>query len=396
MSENFKIKQISRQNVEEVIKGIGFDKSYISQALLKYDFVLLKIKALSCAQGNILKQTALSVGADAALHREAVTGKIEKTDALLGATKAQIIKIANNLKHQPFKLSLLADELLDKISVNKLNSVKIGSREFVLNGKTYIVGILNVTPDSFSDGGEHFSLESAVNSAGEMIADGADIIDIGGESTRPFSQAVEPEEQIKRIVPVIKEIRKIYPDIPLSVDTRSSKVALEAVNCGADMINDVSGFDYDEKMLSVASSFKMPCIICHSQGTPADMQLNPSYEGDIVDEIYSYLSKKACEASDAGIKNIILDVGIGFGKTLEHNMQILKRISEFKSIGYPLLVGISRKTFIQKTLELTPLETDTATIAVNSCLMQGGIDFIRVHDVKGHAQAAKIIEKIYK
>jgi len=396
MSENFKIKQISQQNVEEVIKSIGFDKSYVTQALLKYDFVLLKINGLSCAQANILKQTALSFGADAALHREAVTGKIEKTDALLGATKAQIIKIANNLKHQPFKLSLLGGELLESVSPNKIRSIKIGSREFTLNGKTYIAGILNVTPDSFSDGGKNFSLKSAVNAALEMIADGADIIDIGGESTRPFSQGVEPEEQIRRIIPVIKEIRKTNKTIPLSVDTRSSKVALEAVKSGADMINDVSGFDYDKNLLNVTADLKVPCIICHSKGTPVDMQLNPSYEGDIVEEIYSYLSEKARQAEEKGIQSIILDIGIGFGKTYENNLELLRRISEFKSLGYPLMAGVSRKNFIQKTLELTPSETDTATVAVNSCLMQGGIDFIRVHDVKGHSQAAKIIEKIYK
>jgi len=394
MSQSFNIRQISSQNAKEVIENIGFDKSYLAHALLKYNFVLFRIENLSCAQANILKQTALSAGADTALNREAVTGKIEKTDALLGATKAQIIQIAQRLKNQPFKLAQLGELLLEKVSESKQNLIKIGAKEFDLNAKTYVMGILNVTPDSFSDGGKHFSFDLAVKAALKMIEDGADIIDIGGESTRPFSAAVTPEEQIKRIIPIIKEIRKLNSTIPLSVDTRSSKVAEEAVKSGADMINDVSGFEFDNQMLKVVSDSSVPCIICHSKGTPENMQINPIYENCIVDEIYNYLSQKTALAQEHGIKNIILDPGIGFGKTLEHNLQIIKRIAEFKSIGYPLLVGLSRKTFIQKILDLKPDETDNATIALNSYLYLQGVNFIRVHDVKAHAQAVKVLEKI--
>jgi dihydropteroate synthase len=394
---SFKIRKIAPVAAKQAIAEIGFDKSYIHKAIDKYDFFLLKIQDLTCPQSTILKQLALSAGADCAVHREVLTHRIEKTDVVLGATVSQYKKIAEKLKHQPFKLSLLSEELKIFLKAEPA-TIKIRNTVFDWKKKTYIMGILNITPDSFSDGGKFYAQNDAIEHFRQLVEQGADIIDIGGESTRPFSEKVPVEEEIARVIPVIKAIRKINSDIAISIDTRNAKTAKMAIEAGADIINDISGFDWDKEMVKVAAETQAPIIIMHSLDDPQKMQINPVYEQNIVDAIIEKLFKKTELAINAGIKkeNIILDAGIGFGKTLEHNLEIIKRIEEFSSLGFATLAGVSRKSVITKILNLPPEESEEANISLASYMASKGVNILRVHDVEKHVKALKALDRVIK
>ena len=245
-----------------------------------------------------------------------------------------------------------------------------------------VMGILNVTPDSFSDGGIYYEPKSAIEHAYKLIQDGADIIDIGAESTRPFSEEIYAEEQIQRLKPVLSALNDI--NIPISIDTRNAKVADFALNNGATIINDVSGLDYDERMAGVALKYNAAVIIQHSKGTPQDMQINPKYN-DVVEEVYLNLYEKIKFAQSKGIEKIIADIGIGFGKTKEDNFKLLNRIDDFKSLNLPLMVGISRKSLLGITDNNNDLK-DTLSLALSYPLILKGVDYLRVHNVKLHKQ----------
>jgi len=397
MSKNFSIRQISPDFVEETLKDIGFDRGYLKQALKKYDFALYKIKDLTCQQATILKQAALSVGADAALHREVITCKVEKTGVLLGCTLSQLKIICEKLKKQPFSLSSLAENLSVQTQIFPKPLI-IRNTTFNWGKKTYVMGILNCTPDSFSDGGKYFSLSKAVEQAEFLIDSGADIIDIGGESTRPFAEKVDAEEESSRVVPVIQKIREKNSEIIISIDTRNSLTAEKAIEAGADIINDVSGLCWDENMVSVAVKTQAPVIIMHSTTSPKTMQINPTYSKNVVDEVYDFLAERVDFAVNSGIakEKIILDVGFGFGKNFEHNIELIQRFEEFKSLGCALLAGISRKSVIGKVLNLPPEDREEATISLNSYLVEHGADIIRVHDVRGNFRAIKVLDKVIR
>ena len=396
MDNDFYIRKITPEDVANVIYDTGFDKCYIDKAVKKYKFSLIKIHNLTSPQASIIKQLALSVGGDAAVHREVITCKIDKSDLLLGCTETQLRILAEKLSHQPFSLSKISKLLLKQMDIS-LPSLNIRKNTFDWTKKTYIMGILNITPDSFSDGGNFISLDKAINHAKEMIEAGADIIDIGGETTKPFSQGTPDDIQLERIIPVLKKIRE-FSQIPISIDTRSSIVAIECINNGADVINDVSGFDYDREMLKTIAETQVPIIIMHSLTTPDKMQIEPDYEKNIIDEVFKSLYDKTKMAIEAGIKreNIIIDPGIGFGKTLEHNLEIIRRISEFKSLELPILVGVSRKSVISNILNLPTQEREEANIAIASYLASNGANILRVHDVQKHTRALKVLDKIVK
>lgn len=396
MEKTFLVRKITPESVKKVICEIGFDKSYINRALFKYKFNLYKITGLNCPQALTVKQTALSVGADAAVHREVLTGKVDKTDILLGCTESQLKIICEKLKKQPFKLAVLSENLSEISDNTTLQPLKIRGETFDWDKKTYITGILNVTPDSFSDGGKFFTSEAAVDRAKFLIESGADIIDIGGESTKPFSKEVRFDEEINRVIPVIEKIREFNEEIPISIDTRHSETARAAVKAGADIINDVSGFDHDVNMTKTAAELDVPIIIMHSKSSPETMQINPVYEKNIIDAIYESLSGKIQKALNAGVnpKNIIIDPGIGFGKTQEHNLEIIKRINEFTSLGFPLMTGVSRKSVIANILNLPPEEREEANIALNSYTASQGVNIVRVHDVEKHYRAFKVLDSV--
>lgn len=262
------------------------------------------------------------------------------------------------------------------------------------SGRTLVMGILNVTPDSFSDGGVYFSIEAAIVRAMQMVEDGADMIDIGGESTRPGSAPVEPVEQIRRIVPVIKEIASEI-DIPISIDTTSYEVARAALEAGAGMINDISGLRFDPDMAKLAAGAKVPVVLMHMRGTPATMQVLPEY-GDAVKEIKAFLRTQMETAVAGGIEpdKLILDPGIGFGKRLEDNLALLARIEEFYDLHRPILVGHSRKGFIGKLTGQTPDNRDPASLAISTLLADRGVHLLRVHDVKHTREACEIVQTL--
>lgn len=264
-----------------------------------------------------------------------------------------------------------------------LAPLKLGSKVFDWREVPYLVGILNVTPDSFSDGGKFVSIKSAITRVKELLEEGADIIDVGGESTRPFADPVPVEEEIERVIPVIKAIRQEFPEVILSVDTYKSKVAEKALEVGAHLINDISAGTFDPRMVEVIRDYQCPYVIMHIKGTPKTMQINPEYK-DVVEEIKDFLSKRIEFLVEKGIKfeNIIIDPGLGFGKTLEHNVEILKRIDEFFKLKRPILLGHSRKSFIGiLTNRPDPLKREGGTVGTSLWAYLKGIHFLRVHRV---------------
>ena len=272
------------------------------------------------------------------------------------------------------------------------NEYIIGGRKFVFD-TPYIMGILNVTDDSFSDGGKYYSTENAVKHALEMIDDGADFIDIGGESTRPGAETISADEEIKRIIPVIENILKGKPDTIISADTTKSSVAEAALQNGAKIINDISAFNFDHKIVDIVEKYDAAYVLMHMKGNPKDMQKAPYYD-DVITEIYNFLYDKLKILDDAGISKIFIDPGIGFGKRVEDNFEILKRLEDFKSLGYPILIGTSRKSFIGKTLNLEVDNRDTATSVVESVAIKNGARVIRTHNVKNGVQVCKLLKQL--
>lgn len=256
------------------------------------------------------------------------------------------------------------------------------------------MGILNVTPDSFSDGGRFFSSESISAQIDAMVEAGADIIDVGGESTRPFADPVSIEEELARVIPAIRRIRKNY-SIPVSIDTTKAKVARQALNEGADIINDVSALRFDAGMVTLARESGVPVIIMHMLGTPADMQVAPHYD-DVIAEIKEFFRERLAWAAENGVPaaRMVIDPGIGFGKTVGHNLTILKRADEFAELGCPVLIGHSRKSFIGKLLGTEVDRRDVATAAISALLAMKGVSILRVHDVAKTVEAVRMAEAI--
>jgi dihydropteroate synthase len=262
--------------------------------------------------------------------------------------------------------------------------------ELVFGEKTLIMGILNLTPDSFSDGGDFTQVDAAVKHAKQMLSDGADIIDIGGESSRPGHTRVGAVEELRRILPVIKRLREETTAI-LSLDTIRAEVAEEAVQNGVHIINDIWGFQEDKRLAEVAAKYGTPVVLMHNQN-------GTEYEGDLLEEIKSFLKESVRIAKEAGVKDdrIILDPGIGFGKTSEQNMILMSRLGEIKALGYPVLLGTSRKSMIGKILDLPPKERAEGTIATTVLGIAQGIDMVRVHDVLENARAARVADAIVR
>lgn len=267
--------------------------------------------------------------------------------------------------------------------------------ELDLSRKTHIMGILNITPDSFSDGGENFDSARAVDRALRMVDEGADIIDVGGESTRPGSDPVSLEEELRRTIPVIRAISGKVT-VPISIDTYKASVAREALDSGASIVNDISGLRFDPEMPEVVAAYKVPVVVMHIKGSPKNMQVNPVYDS-LIPEIIGYFRECIDIARQAGIPEdmIILDPGIGFGKTFDHNLQILHRLKEFCVLGRPLLVGPSRKAFIGRVLNSAPpSERLEGTAAAVTAAILNGAHIIRVHDVKEMARVARVADAI--
>lgn len=267
--------------------------------------------------------------------------------------------------------------------------MQIGGKLFDTEHRTYIMGILNVTPDSFSDGGRFEHLDAALRHAQDMVKDGADILDVGGESTRPGHEQISVEEEIERVVPVIEKLKQKF-EVPISVDTCKSQVAEAALKAGADLVNDIWGLKYDAQMADVIAKYHVPCCLMHNR--------KKAEYRDFIPEVLEDLRECVRLAEAAGIpdEHILLDPGIGFGKTYEMNLDMLKNLSALRSLGYPLLLGASRKSVIGITLDLPADQREEGTLVTTVLGVQSGYSFVRVHDVKSNYRAIKMTEAIYQ
>ncbi|UCD91841.1 MAG: dihydropteroate synthase [Methanobacteriota archaeon] len=385
----------SREEIKQEMKKIGATAPGIQIMLKKADSRLVKVEGVGTKEANIIKQEMLSAGGDAATDKGTLDHSVEESDLILMGTTSQYEKLLSKLNIQPFQCKQIAAEVEEVLeNFEKRDFVlKLPKKKIPLD-RTLVMGVLNVTPDSFSDGGKFLEPDTAINHGEEMAKQGADIIDIGGESTRPYSDPVSQEEELKRVRPVVEELLQRI-DVPISIDTMHPEVAKEIVEMGAQMVNDVSGLR-DEQMMSTVAELDVPVVIMHMLGEPKTMQEKPEYK-DVMGDICRYLRNQVDAAVKGGIsrEKIIVDPGIGFGKTVEHNLEIVRRLGEMRSLGFPILIGASRKSFIGKILDADETERMEGSLAAMVSSIQNGANIVRVHDVKESVRAVKIADAVH-
>ncbi|MFO8110523.1 MAG: dihydropteroate synthase [Thermoplasmata archaeon] len=384
----FKTRVLSLKGIEKELRGMRCDPRGVEIMSPKAEFRLVRARGLDPRGANILKQECLAAGAEAAVSWAALSFSEEKSEVIMMATLAQYGRVLRKLKEQPFDLPVLASEI-----ERALEYFDDPKRPPMPGSGTRVMGILNVTPDSFYDGGRYTHTTDAVQRGLAMVQQGADIIDIGGESTRPGSRRLSVEEEAQRVVPVIEKLSR-KTDVRISVDTHDPSVAEEAVDAGASMINDVYGLRA-EGMTETAASLDVPVVIMHMQGTPETMQKDPHYD-DVIGEIYGFLKHMTLKAEDAGVSpdNIIIDPGIGFGKKLVHNLEIISRLEEFNSMGYPVLLGASRKSFLGEILGKEAEERLYGSLGIAAVAVQKKVGILRVHDVKETLDVVRSVQAL--
>lgn len=394
------ILQISRQkDIKQIMQDIRVDSYGIKIMLPKAKTYLIRMNSISNITANILKQEMLSVGGEVAVARDALTGKTKKTDCLLMGNLSQINRLNQKLNQQPFGLNRLAQDLTKTLDNYQRDNfiLLLGRYKLNLGLRTHIMGIVNLTPDSFSQDGLYGKLKigNIIEHVEKMIEDGSDIIDLGGESSRPGAKPVSVKEELARTIPVIKLLAKKIK-VPISIDTYKPEVAKQALDNGAVIVNDITGLR-NAKMVKVVAKYKAGVVIMHMKGNPRTMQKDPQYHS-LIDEIMEYLDSaiKGAEACGIDKEKIVIDPGIGFGKTLEHNLEIVRRLGDFKVLGRPILVGPSRKSFIGKILNTAPQERIFGTLS--SCILaaKNGARILRAHDVREVKQALKMLDAIDK
>ena len=382
------------------MREIGVDPYGIKIMLPKAAAYLIRLSAINNISANILKQEMLALGADAAIARGALTGKSKKTDILLMGQLTQFAVLAQKLKTQPFGLQKLAIELDKNIKNYTSNNFILALRKGFLNlsEKTHIMGIINLTPDSFSHDGLYRQFSNnypalALEKAETMVAEGADIIDLGGQSTRPGAKNISIPEELRRVEPVIKLLAKKIK-APVSIDTAKPEVAKAAMDAGAQIINDISGLR-NKDMIKVAAQYKAAVVIMHMLGKPANMQKIIRYKS-LIDDISIYLKDAITAAQAGGIKpdKIIIDPGLGFGKTPDHNLEIIKHLSDFKALGKPILIGPSRKSFVAKVIKSNSESRVSGSLAACVMAAERGANIVRVHDVKETSLSLKMVEAV--
>ncbi len=382
------LSDISPEETRKLLKEMGCDEKGVEIMAPKGEMILISAKGLDPRGANILKQEFLSSGGEVAVPWEALDLSEDESDVLMMGTPSQYERVKKKLQNQPFQLPKLAEEI-DETIQNYYNTPSLPWD----NDGCEIMGVLNVTPDSFYDGGEYNRVDEAVEKGISMAEEGADIIDIGGESTRPGSKRISVEEELDRILPVIEELDRRL-DVLISVDTYKPEVAEKSVEAGADIINDVFGLR-KEGMAEKIGELDVPIIIMHMQGTPENMQNSPEYE-NVIDDIVSYFYEriKFAKKHEINEENIILDPGIGFGKSLDHNLEIIRRLDEFCSLGYPILLGASRKSFLGKILNKEAEDRLYGSLAVSSLAVQKGASILRVHDVVENKDVVQTVEAL--
>lgn len=365
------------------LERIGVDPAGISKMLPKLEQHALLVPQLKPAAANIIKQEMLALGGDAAVARGTVACSVSSTDVLLIGTSKQLDRLCCKLQGQPFGLQQLSTDILALLSrLQHPAPCWCTSRSSLSLDRPLLMGILNITPDSFSDGGKYRSLDRAVARAHELVAQGADLVDIGGESTRPGAPPVSADQETARILPVIEALAGKLP-VPISVDTWKSSVADAALAAGAEIINDISGLTFDPDLAAVVARHGAGLVLMHTRGTPQQMQQHTAYD-DLLGEVAVSLRCSAAAAESAGVptSHIVLDPGIGLPKDAAGNLQLLQRLSELQGLGYPLLVGTSRKSFIGTVLERDdPADRLFGTATTVALAVAKGARILRVHDL---------------
>ncbi|MCX5710606.1 MAG: dihydropteroate synthase [Candidatus Omnitrophica bacterium] len=390
------LQSVRNKNLKKLMQEIRVDSYGVGIMLPKANHYLVRLNKVSNISANILKQEMLSLGGDVAVSRGALTGSVKKTDCLLMGTLSQFDRLNNKLAAQPFGLNRLAESLRSSFTRYEREDfiLDLGRYRLNLGVRTHIMGILNITPDSFSgDGLLH--KDCALKYAGQLIRDGADIIDVGGESTRPGARPVSLKEELGRVIPVIKLLSKKIK-VPISVDTVKPQVAEQALDNGAVIVNDITGLK-DPKMVKEIARKRAAVVIMHMKGTPRSMQKNTVYVS-LLDEIIEYLGERIDRATSVGIspEKIIVDPGLGFAKSAEQNLEILNNLRDLKVLGQPILVGPSRKSFIGKLLKTAPQERIFGTVAASVIAAGNGAKIIRTHDCLAVKQALKVGDGINK
>ena len=381
----FLSKTVLKKFINQEISSVGFDEGYIEHAIKKHLFISIKIFDVTPSQASIIKQTALSCDCDCAVNRGVIDCSVSFSNCILSGTVSQLTNVAKKLASQPFSLSKLSDVILQQIE-----------NELMPKKRTKIMGILNLTPNSFSDGGEFVEIDKAINHAIDMIEAGADIIDIGAQSTKPHADLVSVVYEIEKVTPIVTALKTAFPHIEISVDTMTLACAKAAIEAGADIINDVS-FLSNPEFVNICAHENKKLVIMHSKGDAKTMDNLCDYD-NLIDEIYSEIFKKAQFALENGLnrESIIIDIGFGFAKNIGQNFELLKRINEFKSMGYPVLAGLSRKRFMQDVINTKePKDADFVSAVAAFYLMQNDIDYIRVHNVELTSQALKLNDRLF-
>ncbi|MBM3473958.1 MAG: dihydropteroate synthase [Armatimonadetes bacterium] len=359
---------------------------------------VVRLEAVSGRAASILKQEALALGAECAVARSVAAFDDTPRPVVLIATLRQHEALARKLAAQPFGLRALAEQVRQALAAydrRDVTTLKVGRHGMPIGERTLIMGIINTTPDSFSGDGVSDDVEAALSQGKRFAEEGADLLDVGGQSTRPGSEEVSADEEKRRVLPVIERL-SAEVDLPVSIDTDKAEVAGAALDAGAGLVNDVCGLQA-EGMLELVAERRTPVCVMHMLGTPRTMQEAPTYE-DVIADIYRFLAERVatCEAAGLTRQQVIIDPGIGFGKTVSHNLTILRRLREFRSLGCPIMVGVSRKSTIGKVLDLPPEERLEGTAAACACAILNGADIIRVHDVREMVRVARMTDAIMR
>jgi dihydropteroate synthase len=359
---------------------------------------LVEVDGVPLRAAMLLKQEMLAVGGDSAHHRDVAGLKIPASRALLLGTWGQYLHLAPKLRRQPFKLPELAGELetaLRNYSQRKPRPLRLAhGRQLTVGGRSLVMGVVNVTPDSFSDGGRFLDPSTAIAQGRRLLEEGADLLDVGGESTRPGARPVPVQVEMRRVLPVIEGLRRAT-DRPISVDTRKSGVARAALRAGADLVNDVEGLR-GASMRRVVARSDAGAVVMHMRGDPRTMQASTDYQ-DLRSEVFRFLAERTEEAEAAGVRRdgLVIDPGIGFGKSYEGNLDLLGHVGEFRALGYPVLIGASRKGFVGAALGGAPLaERLEGSIACAVAAALRGTEILRVHDVAPTVRALRVADAI--
>ncbi|WP_294967162.1 dihydropteroate synthase [Sulfurimonas sp.] len=371
------IEKLSNQiDAKRYLKELGVDGGGVNILASKASSHIIYIRDLHVGAANILKQDALSIGADLAVPKGTIIAATPTVNCILIATTAQLKTLSKKELAQPFGLKILAKKLEDILKIKKSKTVEV-------------MGVINANDDSFFSASRFVNTE-AVDAIQKMIEEGADIIDIGGVSSAPNAKSVDAKEELARVKPILETIKaqKLYERVDFSIDSYEPLVIEHALNSGFKIVNDITGLANDE-ICKLSASYNARAIIMHMQGKPQTMQIEPKYE-NILSDVYTFLEQRIQKAESFGVKDITLDIGIGFGKTIGHNLELIKHLEHFLTLKKSLLVGVSRKSMIDKLSASLPKDRLPGTLALHLEAIRNGASMIRVHDVKEHVQAIKI------